>query len=350
MSLHDITAIESSRRELVHLSARLVNILESTTDAFFSLDRQWRFTYLNQQAERALQASRTQLLGQRVWDYFPRADDFRRLYQQVFDEQAPLTFERYYAVLDTYFEVHAYPFGDEIGVFFRNVNERQSARKRLLESEERFRRSFEASPLGMVIVTPERQYIRANQNFCHMIGYREDEIIGHYTRDFTYPDDREKTEALVVRLFAGEIASYTVDKRYQHKDDYDVWARLSVSLVRDEQGTPLYMIGQIQDLTEQLEREAAYQTIVDHALQGFVLLQAGRVVLANPAAVAILGYTEQEIRTWQRSQQWQVIYPPDVAAFTAAMRSVTTGKIDAFQGGWCVSYTVMVTCAGQKSI
>ena len=267
-----------------------------------------------------------------MWDYFPRADDFRRLYQQVFDEQAPLTFERYYAVLDTHFEVHAYPFGDEIGVFFRNVNERQSARKRLLESEERFRRSFEASPLGMVIVTPERQYIRANQNFCHMIGYREDEIIGHYTRDFTYPDDREKTEALVVRLFAGEIASYTVDKRYQHKDDYDVWARLSVSLVRDEQGTPLYMIGQIQDLTEQLEREAAYQTIVDHALQGFVLLQAGRVVLANPAAVAILGYTEQEIRTWQRSQQWQVIYPPDVAAFTAAMRSVTTGKIDAFQG------------------
>lgn len=332
VSLHDITTIESSRRELVNVSGRLVNILESTNDAFYSLDRQWRFTYINHQAEQTLQISRGQLLGQRVWDHFPEADEFRRLYQRVFDEQAPIKVERYYAIMDTYFEVHAYPFGDEIGVFFRDINERRSARKRLLESEERFRRSFESSPLGMVIVTPERQYIRANQNFCQMIGYREDEIIGRYTRDFTYPDDKEKTAALVGQLFAGEIASYTIDKRYHHKDNYDVWARLSVSLVRDEQGTPLYMIGQIQDLTEQLEREAAYQTIVDHALQGFVLLQAGRVVLANPAAVAILGYTEQEVRTWQRNQLWGVIYPPDVAVFTDAMRRLTTGKIDAFQG------------------
>jgi PAS domain S-box-containing protein len=331
VSLNDITAIESSRRELVNLSGRLVNILESTTDAFFSLDRQWRFTYLNQQAERALQTSRAQLLGQRAWDYFAEADEFRRQYERVFAEQQPVTFEAHYAPLNVHFEVHAYPFSDELGVFFRDVTHRQEDRKRLLESEERFRRSFEDSPLGMVIVTPERRYIRANHNFCQMVGYAEDELIGRETRDFTYLDDKEKTAPLVAQLVAGDIASYTVEKRYQHKDGHDVWARLSVSLVRDEQGTPLYVIGQIQDLTEQFEREAAYATIVNHALQGFVLLQAGKVVLVNPAAVAMLGYTEQEMYAWQLAQQTQVIYPEDIPDFTTAVRNIVTGCMSAYQ-------------------
>ncbi len=332
VSLNDITALENSRREFIDLSARFVNILENTSDAFLSLDRQWRFTYLNQQAEHVLNRRRGELLGEQIWEQYPDAEIFRYHYERVFREHTPVMFETYYAPLDVHFEVHAYPFNDELGVFFRDISNRQKARKRLLESEERFRRSFELSPLGMVIVTPERQYIRANENFCQMIGYREDEVVGNYTADFTYPDDVEKTKVLLQQLFADEIPSYTIDKRYEHKQGHDVWARLSVSLVRDEQGIPLYMIGQIQDLTEQLEREAAYQTIVDHALQGFVLLQEDQVVLANPAAVAMLGYTEQEMYAWRPEHKTQIIHEKDVRHFSNVVRRITSGQIDAFQG------------------
>ena len=90
---------------------RTEQILESITDAFFTLDNRWCFTYINSQAEPLLQRQRAQLLGKNIWDEFPEAvgSTFERAYHRAVAEQTRVEFEEFYPPLDIWFGVHAYP-------------------------------------------------------------------------------------------------------------------------------------------------------------------------------------------------------------------------------------------------
>src|SRR4051812_25635727 len=103
--------------------ARVTRILESITDAFFTLDRDWRFTYINSQAEPLLRRSREDLLGRALWDEFPEAvgSTFDRMYHEAGDTGRAVTFEEYYPPLGTWFEVRTYPSADGLSVYFRDV-------------------------------------------------------------------------------------------------------------------------------------------------------------------------------------------------------------------------------------
>jgi len=87
---------------------RVKNILESITDAFFTLDKEGRFTYLNQQTEPLLQRTR-QELGKNAWDEFQAVGSkFYREYHRAVSQQVSIEFEEFYPPLNTWFEVHAY--------------------------------------------------------------------------------------------------------------------------------------------------------------------------------------------------------------------------------------------------
>ncbi|ABS02435.1 putative PAS/PAC sensor protein [Kineococcus radiotolerans SRS30216 = ATCC BAA-149] len=114
---------------------RVARILESMASAFFFLDRGWRFTYVNAEAEKVLGRRREELLGGNVWALFPDAvgSDFETHYRSVARDGRPATFEAYYpAPLDAWFEVHAWPDPDGVSVYFTDVTER---RRTLLELE-----------------------------------------------------------------------------------------------------------------------------------------------------------------------------------------------------------------------
>ena len=126
--------------------ARTARILESITDAFFALDHEWRFTFLNAQAERLLLRPRAELLGRNVWAEFPATvgTDFDRHYHHAVNAQTSVTFEAYYPPpLDTWFEVRAFPSPEGLSVFFHDITERVGRRQRerfLAELAERARR------------------------------------------------------------------------------------------------------------------------------------------------------------------------------------------------------------------
>ena len=124
---------ESQQRREAH--ERTDQILESITDAFFALDREFRFTYLNAQAERVLSRTQKQLLGQNIWEAFPEAvgGPFYEQYRRVMAEGIPLSVEDFYPPFGAWLEVRAFPSEDGISVFFQNVNER----KRLEQEKER---------------------------------------------------------------------------------------------------------------------------------------------------------------------------------------------------------------------
>jgi PAS domain S-box-containing protein len=104
-------------------------VLENTNDGFFSVDRQWNFTYVNSEAERLLNRRRDDLLGNELWSQFPEiaGSVVEDNYRKVMAEQVAMEFEANDASGVVWFEIHAYPSNGGLSVFFRDVTERKRA-------------------------------------------------------------------------------------------------------------------------------------------------------------------------------------------------------------------------------
>ena len=110
---------------------RFARVLESMGEAFFALDRDWRFTYVNRQAERLLGRRREDLLGQDLWEEFPDAlgTAFEEHYRGAVERDEPVTFEQVYEPLDSRFDVSAWPGPDGLSVYFREISHRWMAQQ-----------------------------------------------------------------------------------------------------------------------------------------------------------------------------------------------------------------------------
>lgn len=153
----------------------------------------------------------------------------------------------------------------------QNINQLKQMENILRESHERFRTSFLNAPIGMALVALDHSIIEANQSFCEMLGYSINEITGTFFKDITHADDVELSVDQHKKLINGDINNYSFEKRYIHKDGHEVWAALSVSLVKDDNKKPLYAIAQIQDITERKEASELLSYQANHdALTGLV--------------------------------------------------------------------------------
>jgi PAS domain S-box-containing protein len=126
-----------------------------------------------------------------------------------------------------------------------------TAEERLRESEERFRGAFEFAAIGMALVAPDGRWLRVNRSLCRIVGYTAEELMATDFQTITHPDDLETDVGYVRQMLDGSLSHYDMEKRYFHKDGHILWILLSVSLVRDAAGRPLYFVSQIQDITEQ---------------------------------------------------------------------------------------------------
>ena len=161
-------------------------ILESITDAFFSLDLEWRFTYVNAEAEKLLQKTRDQLLGRVIWEEFPEAvgSTFYQQYHRAIAEQVSVAFEEFYLPLATWFHVHAYPSADGVSVYFQDVTDRKRAEESLRESEEKYRTLYSSIDVGYCIIEMvfeaggmpiDYRFIEVNPAFERQTGLHEAE-------------------------------------------------------------------------------------------------------------------------------------------------------------------------------
>ncbi|WP_380179216.1 diguanylate cyclase [Kalamiella sp. sgz302252] len=144
-------------------------------------------------------------------------------------------------------------------------------KKHISQSEARFRHAMEYSVIGMALVAPEGRWLQVNQSLCRLLGYSKEELMGMTFQALTHPDDLATDEARLSALLAGEIETYSHEKRYLRKDGQTVWVLLAVSLVRDVDGRPLYFISQIEDISDLKQTEAVNR----HLMQ--------RITLANEA-------------------------------------------------------------------
>jgi serine phosphatase RsbU (regulator of sigma subunit)/PAS domain-containing protein len=123
-----------------HTDVRVSRVLEAMKSAFFSLDRQWRFTYVNAESERVLRRTRAEMLGGTIWELFPAAVDsvFEEEYRGAMATGRERVFEAYYpAPLDAWFEIRAWPSPDGLSVYFLDITERRAAEERARRSAAR---------------------------------------------------------------------------------------------------------------------------------------------------------------------------------------------------------------------
>ncbi|GCE16003.1 sensor histidine kinase [Tengunoibacter tsumagoiensis] len=142
--LHLLETAEKARADAEREKQRATDILERISDAFFALDRNWIFTYLNKKSEPLLQRRREELLGHNIWEEFPDAVglSFYTHYHLALEQQININFEEFYPPLNTWFEVHAHPAPDGLSVYFHNINDRKAMeqeRERLFQIEQETR-------------------------------------------------------------------------------------------------------------------------------------------------------------------------------------------------------------------
>jgi diguanylate cyclase (GGDEF)-like protein/PAS domain S-box-containing protein len=118
------------------LAGRLARTLDGMSEAFFTTDTALRFTYLNREAAQLLQRDRTELLGKLLWEEFPNAvgGASYHAYSQALRERRTISFEEFYAPLQTWFEVRCYATGDGLAVYFHDINEKKQARRALQQA------------------------------------------------------------------------------------------------------------------------------------------------------------------------------------------------------------------------
>jgi diguanylate cyclase (GGDEF)-like protein/PAS domain S-box-containing protein len=147
----------------------------------------------------------------------------------------------------------------------RDITERKRSEVALREAQEAFRHAFDDAPIGMVMTDVSGTVLRANHSLAALLGRDRDDLVGIGMLDLTVPDDRATSERLRLQLCAGEIQSYQQEMRYFRSDATIVWASLSVSAIRDEDGRPTTLIGQLEDITERktLGDRLAYQAAHD---------------------------------------------------------------------------------------
>ena len=128
----------------------------------------------------------------------------------------------------------------------------------------RFESAFGNAPIGMTLIDMDDRWLQVNPALCSITGYSATELKTTTLRAITHPEDVGVDADDRRRLIAGDISTYQTEKRYRHAWGHHVWVLLTVSLVRDEAGAALYVITQVQDISERKELAGRLEYLVDH--------------------------------------------------------------------------------------
>ena len=254
--------------------------------AIFAFDRDLRYVAAGGRGLAEVGLSREMLEGKTIFEAFPEATTaVIEPYYRAALAGATTTGDVPYE--GRTFSQRLAPVHDADGIvvagigFTQDVTEARLAERALRESEQRVRLTFEHAPIGKAIVELDGTWRQVNLAVTTLLGYSESQLLQLTFQDITHPDDLDLDLGLLSQLVAGDIGSYQMEKRYFTASGHIVWVLLSVSLVRDEDGSPLYFISQIQDITERKRQ--------NQALQDLTAMLAHD--LRTPATV-ILGFAE----------------------------------------------------------
>ena len=198
----------------------------------------------------------------------------------------------------------------------KEVAERKKAERDLKEIQERFRLSFDNANIGMCLVDLEGRLMRVNPKMCKIFGYNRKELENMTITDITHPEDVDISPTFIRQTVSGEVSHAEFEKRYFHKQGHIVWAKVSSSIVRDSQGTPVYFISHVQDISEQKiakqsmrESEKRYRTVFENTGTAMIIVDEDMTLsMVNSEFEMMSGYSKDEL---EGKKRWNEFVAPE---------------------------------------
>ncbi len=252
--------LQHTEEDAQRLATRLGITLDSITEGFYTLDHEWRFTFLNPHGEQLLGRSSADLLGKSFWREFPGAinTSFSEQIRAAVAGSQHVEFESPYAPMDTWFEVRVYPFAEGVAVYFRDVSEKRKAREQLILLETSISRLndivliTEAVPHG----APRARIIFVNNAFERHTGYSREEALGQSPRILCGPlTQRREVERILLAFQRGEpVQAELVTHK---KDGRHFWMEVDIVPVADDAGVFLtHWVAVGRDITRRKAAES----------------------------------------------------------------------------------------------
>ncbi|MGL1901636.1 MAG: PAS domain S-box protein [Fibrobacterales bacterium] len=300
--------VQAKTKELQESENHAKLLLDSAGEGIFGVDTEGRVTFINQAACTMLKYTADELIGTKIHSIihhtradgspFPVEECAMRLTYTYGEknyikddllwtkEKKPLTV--------SYSSTPMYAGEDLIGavVTFRDITKEK-------ESEARFRNYFDRSQVGMTITSPDKGWIEVNPQLEEMLGYTLSELQAKSWADLTHPDDLAKDQEKFNQVLAGTIDDYILDKRFIRKDQSIIYTNLTVSCLRNGDGSIKYVLASLLDVTEStLAQEEIKQlsVAVDQSPVSLVITDVyGRIEYVNPKFCEITGYDRDEV-------------------------------------------------------
>jgi PAS domain S-box-containing protein len=312
----------------------LSEVFERMEDAFYSLDDEWRFTYVNSRAERLLQRPASELIGRTVWEAFPAVvgSAFEERLRRSFNRQEPLTFDEYYAPLDMWAVLHVFPSPTGLSVFTSNITSLRRTEAALGRSEGQLRALIDNSPSAIHMKDLDGRFVRVNPAFAAIFGLPEQALVGRLDRELLPPEaadvlernDRRTIEEGHALQFEELVTLPSGDRRTYLTTKFPL---------RDVSGRVYGTAGISTDISDRTRAERAlaeseqrFRKIFDEGTVGIVLLDTKdfRIIQANDRYAAMLGYGRDEL-PWLTLTD--VTYEEDLDASVDSARRAVAGEI-----------------------
>ena len=233
-------------------------VVNNAPIVLFAVDRKGVFTLSEGQALKSLGLKPGQVVGTSVFDLYA---DFPKITDSIRLSLAGETTSYEVSLGDRVFETTCSPLENEVGKIIGVVGvasdqtDRKQSEKELRHSEEKFRRIFEDSSVGMAITELDGRFNHVNDALINMLGYSTEELLKMSVSDITHPDDIEKTLEDYERIFTDKTKQGSIEKRCLHRDGSVVWGFITRSIIRDNNGNPQYTVSQVKDITQRKRAE-----------------------------------------------------------------------------------------------
>jgi PAS domain S-box-containing protein len=221
--INQCNIVEAKLRATIRRSE---TILESITDSFITLDKDWRFNYVNPAAEQLLQRSASELIGKNIWEEFPgcAGGEIESLYRKVTTTQSADSLTTYYARHDRWFEIRAFPSIEGIAVYYKDVTHQKQANDVLRASEQRRRLALDSAELGAWHLDMATGQFTADEKFLTIVTGSNTPITYEQSIQCIHQEDRARVEdAIAAAIDLTNPRSYAEEYRVVHPDGKIKW-------------------------------------------------------------------------------------------------------------------------------
>ena len=306
----DITERKQVEEKLRESEERYRTTLDSMMEGCQIISPEWRYLYVNASVAEQGNSTPEELLGHTMMEVYPGIENtemFAAL-RDCMENRVTRRMENEFIYQDGshgWFNLSITPAQEGIFILSEDVTEHKQAEVKLRESEERFRAIFEQVAVGVAQIKSETgQFVRINQAYCNIVGYTNEEMLCANFQSITHPDDLQNDLDNMRLLLAGAIRTFTMEKRYYHKDGSIVWVNLTVSPMWHVGAEPDYHIAVVEDITERKrveeklrESEARFRSLFESSNAIMMLIEpdSGKILDANYTAAQFYGYSREQL-------------------------------------------------------